>query len=317
MRLAIYEQERAGLDLITDGEARRASYSRHFLHGLNGIDITRLEEITQTGAVATRKRRTDADQDAYVQRNQMAPLVVDEISWKGPIVLEELRFLKRHANRPVKATVIGPLSLSRHVADRVYGDDEALVMALAAALNQELRALDAEGADVLQIDEPSFHSGVALARRFGKAAIERMVDGVRAPVIAHICYGYALVYTEKSASPTYPEALEILADCPIAAISLEYAQPKHQPELLRHCGDKHVVLDLLDLAAPDAETSGLIADRLRAALAVVPADRLHPAPDCGMWYLPRPLAYAKIAALAEGTRIVRTELGLDDPRAAA
>ena len=311
-RLAIFEQERAGLDLVTDGEMQRASYDRHFLHGLAGIDVTRLDEVAHTGSVETRKHHAEGHED-YVRANQMGPQVVGEISWKGPVAVEELRFLKRHARRPVKITVAGPLSLSRRVVDQVYRDDEALVMALAAGLNQELRTLDGEGADVLQIDEPAFHSNVHLAQRFGKAAIERMVDGVRAPVIVHVCYGYALVYAEKSASPTYPQALEILANCPIAGISLEYAQPKHEPALLSHCGDKHVVIGLLDLASPVPETADQIADQLRQALEVVPAQRLHPASDCGMWYLPRDLAYAKIAALAEGTGIVRRELGLAEP----
>lgn len=311
-RLSIYEQERAGLDLISDGEAQRVSYDRHFLSGLTGIDFGKLREIGLSGRVATSVRQEQGLED-FARNTRLGPCVTGEIRWRGPVALDELRFLKRHARRPVKMAVIGPLSLSKRVVDGYYGDDEALVLAFADALNRELRALDAGGADVLQIDEPGFHSNVPLARRVGKTAIERMVKGVNAPVIVHVCYGYALVFKDKSASPTYPEVLELLADCPIAGISLEYAQPKHEPPLLRHCGDKHVVIGLLDLASPVAETSAAVARRLRAALAEVPPERLHPAPDCGMWYLPRPLAFAKIAALAAGTNEVRRELALSRP----
>jgi len=315
VRLAIYEQERAGLDLVTDGEAQRAAYDRHFLAGLDGIDCALLERVKNASEIET-ARRNDAGAEEYADISAMKPRVIGKIRWRRAAGLDELTFLKRHAARPVKANVIGPVSLYAQVVDGFYGDDEQAVMAFAAALNNELIRLDAAGADVIQIDEPAFHSRLSLARRIGPAAIERMVQGVRAPVIVHVCYGYALVYDEKSASPTYPEVLELLSACPIAGISLEYEQPGHNPAILRHCGDKHVVLGLLDLGKADAETPDHVADRLRAALQVVPAERLHPSSDCGMWYLPRERAYAKIAALVAGTRIIREALRLGVPRAA-
>jgi 5-methyltetrahydropteroyltriglutamate--homocysteine methyltransferase len=302
--LALYEQERAGLDLVTDGEAQRSSYDRHFLQGLTGIDLTQTEQASVNSEVATVKRTIEGLEE-YTDLSETRPSIVGEVRWTKPIAVDELRFLKRHARKPAKVNVIGPLSLFLQTVDRFYYDREAAVMALAYAINQELLALEAAGADVIQLDEPAFHSRLSLARRIGRAAIARAVEGVRVPVLAHVCYGYAVVYKEKSASPSYPEVLEILADCPIAGISLEYEQPKHDPSLLRYCGDKHVVLGLLDLSTDRIETPQHIATRLCAALEVVPAARLHPSSDCGMWHLPRTVAFGKISALVAGAGRVR------------
>lgn len=308
-RLAIYEQERAGLDLVTDGEAQRAAYDRHFLSALTGIDASVPERIA-TNASYDWSHRDETGWEEYSRLNELKPRIIGEIGWSRSAARGELEFAKRHARRPVKATVIGPLSLYLQVVDRFYGAAEPAVMAFAAALNRELLSLEAAGADVLQIDEPTLHLNLPLAREVGRRAIGRVVQGLRTPVIVHVCYGYALVYREKSASPTYPEVLELLAGCPIAGISLEYEQPGHEPSILRHCGDKHVVLGLLDLGNKEAERADHVAARLTAALDVVPPERLHPASDCGMWYLPRELALAKISALVEGTRSVRAALGL-------
>lgn len=207
----------------------------------------------------------------------------------------------------IKATVVGPLTLATNLVDHFYGEAEALALALARALNGELRALEAAGADVIQIDEPGFHFDVAAVRAYGLDALTQLVAGVTVPVIVHVCYGYALVFREKSESPAYPELLERLSEAPVAGMSIEYEQPGHGPELLRRCGDKHVVLGLLDLGTEAVETPDHIARRLDAAMRVVPPERLHPASDCGMWYLPRPVADAKINALAAGARLVRAD----------
>jgi 5-methyltetrahydropteroyltriglutamate--homocysteine methyltransferase len=236
--------------------------------------------------------------------------VVAPLQFQRSVAASEVRFAKSVARRPLKAMVIGPVSLSLQLSDHVYGDAEAMVLDIATALNSEMRALEAAGADVLQIDEPSWHFNVELAQRVGQRAISRMVEGITAPIIVHVCYGYAIVYKEKSGSRDYPVVLELLAECPIAGISLEYAQPGHEPDILRCCGDKHVVLGLLDLGLQAVEAAADIAQRIRAALEVVPAERLHPCSDCGMWFLPRELAYAKISALVAATQIVRREIGL-------
>jgi 5-methyltetrahydropteroyltriglutamate--homocysteine methyltransferase len=240
--------------------------------------------------------------------------VTGPIRFQRSVASDEAAFAKSVASKPLKTTVIGPVSLSRQVSDHHYGDRDALVLDLAAALNQEMLALQAVGVDLLQIDEPAWHSDLDLVRRIGHQAISRMMEGISIPVVAHICYGYAIVFKEKTPSSDYPEVLELLAATPITGISLEYEQPGHGPDILKHCGDKHVLIGLLDLGKAEAETPGHVADRLMAALDVIPAERLHPSSDCGMWHLPRALAYAKIAALGEGTRIVKQRIGL--PQAA-
>jgi 5-methyltetrahydropteroyltriglutamate--homocysteine methyltransferase len=236
------------------------------------------------------------------------PKVVGEISWVTPRAVDELQFLRRLTNKPVKVNVVGPLTLSGSLIDTFYADRTALVLALARALNAELKALENEGANVLQIDEPGLHFDVDLARSVGQRAIAETVQGLRAPVIVHVCYGYAFLYREKSASALYPEILELLSECPIQAISIEYEQPQHQPSLLKHCGSKHVLLGLLNLGTQSIETPEHVAERLLAALEVVPPERLHPSSDCGMWFLPRHVASGKISSLVQGTNEVRKRL---------
>lgn len=307
VRLAVYEQERAGLDIITDGEQQRSAYDRHFLLGMDGIDFERLVPEPLREGIRTTRRRSAEDLGEFGKLVRLSPEVLSDIRWRGPVSVEELRFLKRHAQKPIKSNVPGPLTLATRLSDTFYRDEEALVMALAAALNQELLALDREGADILQIDEPAFHGRLSLARRIGVAAIARVVEGVRAPVIVHACYGYAIAFEEKRANPAYAEVLELLSSCPIAGISLEYEQPRHEPSLLQRCGDKHVLLGLLNLGTQEVEIPEHVAARLRAALEIVPPERLHPCSDCGMWFLPRDVAFGKISALVQGTALVRDQ----------
>ncbi|WP_425350657.1 hypothetical protein [Phyllobacterium sophorae] len=219
--LALYEQERAGLDLVNDGEAQRASYDRHFLKCLTGIDYTHPDHITTSSEVTSFK--TDSTGlDEYFSNSATKARVVSEISWAGPLTVDELEFTKAHASRPVKANLVGPITLAGQVSDHAYGDEKALVIAIAKALHQELLALQNAGADVLQIDEPYFQTRLSAARKYGREAIETLVKSIEVPVIVHVCYGYALAHKIKKVSPTYPEVLEILADCPIQGISLEY-----------------------------------------------------------------------------------------------
>lgn len=310
--LSILEQERAGLDIVTDGEAQRAAYDRHFLSGLSGIDTDQLVRQRPTDEVTTRTRRIEGVEER-TELSHRRPSVTGEIWFRSPVAVDELRFLRAHARRPVKIAVPGPLTLASRVADAFYRNEEALILALAAALNEELLSLQQAGADVLQVDEPAFHTHLSQAYRFGVAAVERTIQGISVPTIIHCCYGYAYAFAEKRVNPAYAEVLELLAATSATAISLEYEQPGHGPDLLRHCGDKHIVLGLLNLGTQEIETPEHVASRLRGALEVVPPERLHPCADCGMWFLPRSVAFGKISALVSGTNLERRRLDLERP----
>jgi len=292
VRLAVYDQERVGLDLLSDGEGRRLNFARHFSSAWLGVDAEQLGTVVQSRVGTVRY-----------------PRVVGPIRWPGPRVVDDLRYLKRLTDRPVKMTVVGPLTAAARLVDEYYHDPEALVSDCAAAVNAELRALDAEGCDLLQLDEPVLHTNLGPLRPYAVRALERALEGLATPVAVHVCYGYAYRFPSKEADPGYAAALEILAACPrVDWISLEYTQPGHEPEILRHCGSKGIVLGALDLATEAVERPEAIAARIRAALFVVAPERLHLAPDCGMWHLPRPSALAKLRALVLAAELVRTEV---------
>ena len=303
-RLAIADQERAGLDVITDGEERRHRFDSHFLR-FQGLDV---EQLGQWSMEKRDMSFVDLDPGLKGRLGQAyAPRVVDKVGWPGPIALEDLRFLKRHASRTVKMTVIGPLTAASRLVNEYYPDEEAMGMDIASVINQELRCLDAEGVDVIQLDEPDFHFRFDQASRWGTRALDVALEGIKTITAVHICYGYALV-GKKQVNPRYAQALEAIAASRAQQISLEYEQPGHGPDLLHHCGDKEVILGLLNLGSQEVETPEYIAGRIRDALDVIPADRLRLAPDCGMWFLPRDVAYSKLQALTAGTEIVRGEL---------
>lgn len=309
-RLSIYDQEKAGMDLLTDGEPWRSAWDRHFASKLGGLDTDQLANVavppSEITTVKFKKEGEYSRDDA-----DGLPRVVGPIEWLGPMTVKELEFAKRNTDRPLKTQIVGPFTVIDRLADEYYGDELELAMAVAAAFNKELRALEQAGAAVLHVDDPVMHSRFSRSKRLGIAPIERMIEGLTRPTTVHVCYGYAYSKESKAPSPTYPELLELLASCPsLTAMSIEYEQPRHQPDLLRHCGDKHVVLGLLDLGTTKVETPEHIASRIRAAMEVVPPERLHPSSDCGMWHLPREVAFGKIQSLVKGTDIVRRELGL-------
>jgi 5-methyltetrahydropteroyltriglutamate--homocysteine methyltransferase len=293
VRLAVYEQERAGLDLLSDGEGRRLNFARHFSMAWRGVDAERLGTLTNVRG-----------------HTAQYPRVVGPLEWPGPQTVDDLRRLKALTDRPVKVTVVGPLTAAARLVDEHYRDPEALVLACAAVINAELRALEAEGCDLLQLDDPALYLTAGPLQAYALPALERTLEGITTPVAVHVCYGYAYRYPTKQADPGYAGVLETLAACPrVDWISLEYAQPGHTPDLLRHCGDKGVILGVLDLATQTAERPEAVAALVRAALAVVPPARLHLSPDCGLWHLPRTVAWAKLRALALGAALVRHELG--------
>lgn len=287
--LAIWDMERAGVDIITDGEIRRESYSNRFALALEGLDPLR------PGTVEPRPGRV-------IQ----APRVVGPIRRARPVEVEDMRFLRSHTLKPARITLPGPFTLALQCVDEAYGDFEALVMAFAAAVNAEALDLQDAGADVIQLDEPWLRANPAAARRHAVKAIDRALQGVTAARAAHLCFGYGLVVPDQKPD-AYP-FLEELASSSLDQISIEAAEPGIDLSVLSALAGKTVMLGVLDLSTPEVETAQAVAGRIRKGLKVLAPERLMPAPDCGMKYLPRAEAFGKLSALAQGAAIVRREL---------
>jgi 5-methyltetrahydropteroyltriglutamate--homocysteine methyltransferase len=286
--LAIHEQERAGLDIITDGEQRRESYSNRFATALGGIDADR------PGTTLNRNGKPVP-----------VPRVVAPIRRMRPIEVRDLKLLRASTGRTVKATVPGPFTLSKQAQDDFYGDAEALAMDYAAAVNAEIMDLFAAGADIVQLDEPWMQQHPDDARRYGLKVLDRALAGVSGTAAVHLCFGYAALVHDKPSGYSFLSELE---SCKAQQISVEAAQPKLDLKVLQALPSKTIILGVIDLADMTVETPLLVADRIRRAMAYVPAERLVVAPDCGMKYLPRMIAFAKMQAMAAGAALVRREL---------
>ena len=286
--LAIRDQERAGLDIVTDGEQRRESYSNRFATALDGIDIE------TPGTVINRNGRAIP-----------VPRVVGPIRRTRPVELRDLKVLRANTDRAIKATVPGPFTMGRQAQDDYYKDEEAVALAYADAVNAEIKDLFAAGADVVQIDEPWMQQHPEKARKYGLKALARALSGVVGTVAIHLCFGYAAVVQDKPSGYSFLPELEA---CKAQQISIEAAQPKLDLKVLRELPSKTIILGVIDLADMTVETPQIVADRIRRALAHVPVERLVVAPDCGMKYLPRAVAFGKMKAMAEGAALVRREL---------
>ena len=287
--LAIQELERAGIDVITDGEIRRESYSNRFANALDGIDVA------APGVI----------RDRYGNETQV-PRVVGRIARTRPVEVRDMEFLRRHTTRTAKITLPGPFTMAQQAQNDAYPDVEALAMDFAAAVNAEAHDLERAGADVIQLDEPWLRNDPEAAARFAVAAINRALDGLTVPTAIHLCFGYAAVV--RRAKPTGYAFLPQLAATTATQISIEAAQPKLDLGVLSDLAGKSIILGVIDLADPAVETAEQVAARIRAGLERVPAARLIAAPDCGMKYLPRDVAFGKLAALSAGARLVRAEL---------
>jgi 5-methyltetrahydropteroyltriglutamate--homocysteine methyltransferase len=288
--LAIRDQERAGLDIITDGEMRRESYSNRFATALGGIDLEK------PGTVQGRGNFTIA-----------VPRVVGKIRRRHAVEARDMKFLRANTDRAAKITVPGPFTMSEQAQDDHYKDAAALAMDYAAAVNEEIKDLFAAGADVVQIDEPWMQARPQKARDYGLKALDRALEGVAGTTAVHLCFGYANAVKQK------PNAYDFLAELEASAvqqISIETAQPKLDCAALAKLS-KTVVLGVIDLADMNVEPAETVAARIRRALPYVPAERIVVAPDCGMKYLPRDVAFGKLRAMVEGARIVRKELGAE------
>jgi 5-methyltetrahydropteroyltriglutamate--homocysteine methyltransferase len=288
-RIAVRDMERAGVEVVTDGEMRRESYSNRFATALDGVDLDKPGvALDRTG------------------HENPVPRVTGPIRRARPVEVRDVEFLRSITDRRVKITVPGPFTMAQQAQDDFYGDGRSLALAYAEAVNDELKDLKAAGADVVQIDEPYLQARPEPAREYALEAIERALDGIEGETVLHTCFGYAhIVHTRL---PGYPFLRE-LNECAATHLSLEAAQPSLDPEVLRGVPDKAVVLGVLDLGSSEAETADVVADRIRRALTVVPPERLVVAPDCGMKYLPRDLAFRKLEAMVAGARLVEEDLG--------
>jgi 5-methyltetrahydropteroyltriglutamate--homocysteine methyltransferase len=287
--LAIKAQEQAGLDIITDGEIRRESYSNRFATALEGVDID------NPGTALDRSGHPNP-----------VPRVVGAIKRKHAVQVDDLLFLKRHTQRKVKVTVPGPFTMAQQAQIDFYGGSrEKAALDYAAAVNEEIRDLFAHGADIVQLDEPYMQARPEEARAFGLKALNRALEGVSGTVAVHICFGYAAIIHQRPSGYSF---LPELAQCDCAQVSIETAQSNLDCSVLTQLSNKKILLGVLDLSDMNPETPQQVAARIRRALPYVNARDIIVAPDCGMKYLPREVADAKLRAMVEGARIVRQEL---------
>src|SRR6266511_1390074 len=286
--LAIRDQERAGLDILTDGEQRRESYSNRFATALDGIDLDNPGKTpNRTGGFA------------------IVPRVVGPIRRKHPVEVRDAQFLRANTQRTIKMTVPGPFTMSAQCQDDFYGDEERLALDYAAAVNAEIKDLFAAGADIVQIDEPWMQSRPEKARKYGLKALDRALAGVQGTTAVHICFGYAAVVKDKPSGYSFLGEFEQSA---VGQVSIEAAQPKLDLSVLQQLPSKTIILGVIDLSDLTVEAPETVAARIRKALPFAPADRIVVAPACGLKYLQREVAFGKMRAIVEGAGMVRREL---------
>ncbi len=286
--LALRDQERVGIDIVSDGECRRESYFNHFANALGGIDVDNPGEMPgRTG------------------KPTMVPRVTGPITRSTGVQVRDVAFLRQQTDHPIKVTIPGAFTMARMARDEFYGDQGRLIAAYAAVLNAEIKDMKAAGADIIQIDEPHMQAHPEEARRHGVDAINQAFDGVEGTTIVHVCFGYAYVVQDKPSGYSFLQELDA---CDATAISIEAAQPRLDPSIIDRLPSKQIVYGVIDLGTDEIETPELVAERLRGAVAHAGAERIIAAPDCGMKYLSREVAFGKLSALAAGAAIVRREV---------
>jgi 5-methyltetrahydropteroyltriglutamate--homocysteine methyltransferase len=285
---AIRSQEEAGLDVVTDGEIRRESYSNHFATALDGLDLEHPGTVRNRSGI-----------DIPV------PRVTGEIRRPAPVQVDDVRFLRAHTDRSIKITVPGPFTMAQQAQDDFYADDRGLALAYADVVKEEIADLFAAGADIVQVDEPWLQARPEVARRYGAEAVTRAIGDAAGPVHVHLCFGYAAMVSDRPEGYSF---LAELADTPADTISIETAQSHLDPAVLRPLRSKGIALGVLDLSTPDVETAETVADRVRRALDHVDVDRLVLSSDCGLKYLPRASAAGKMRSLAQAAAVLRSGL---------
>jgi 5-methyltetrahydropteroyltriglutamate--homocysteine methyltransferase len=287
--LAIRAQEAAGLDIITDGEIRRESYSNRFATALDGVDID------NPGSALDRSGQPNP-----------VPRIVGPVRRRHPVEVDDLRFLRRNTTRPVKITVPGPFTMSQQAQNDFYPSEEAAAMDYAVAVNEELRDLFAAGADIVQIDEPYMQARPEKARAYGLRALNRALDGIDGTTAVHICFGYAAIIHERPSGYSF---LPELAGCACRQLSIETAQSGLDCAVLAKLPGKKIMVGCIDLSDLRVETPQTVVARIKRALPFVAKENVILAPDCGMKYLPRDVADGKLRAMVEGARLLRAEYG--------
>jgi 5-methyltetrahydropteroyltriglutamate--homocysteine methyltransferase len=287
--IAIRAQEDAGLDIVTDGEIRRESYSNRFATALDGVDID------NPGTALDRSGHPNP-----------VPRVVGPVRRRHPVEADDVKFLRAATAKTIKITVPGPFTMAQQAQDDYYGSKEALAFGYAEAVNEEIRDLFAAGADIVQLDEPYLQARAAEAQQYGVKVINRALDGITGTTALHICFGYAAIIHERPAGYSF---LPELAACDVNQVSVETAQSNLDTSALTALDGKTVILGVIDLSDPAVETADVVAERVRRALPHVPAERIVLAPDCGMKYIPRETANGKMRAMADAAALLRAELG--------
>ncbi|MGD9739470.1 MAG: 5-methyltetrahydropteroyltriglutamate--homocysteine methyltransferase [Bauldia sp.] len=286
--IAIRDQERAGLDIITDGEARRESYSNRFATALEGVDID------NPGSALDRSGHPDP-----------VPRVVGPIRRKHAVETRDVAFLRANTDRMIKITVPGPFTMAQQAQNDFYKDEAEMASDYAAAVNAEIKDLFAAGADFVQIDEPYMQARPEKARKYGLEVLNKALEGVEGRTAVHICFGYAAIIHDRPSGYSFLTELE---GCRCHQVSLETAQSNLDTSVLNGLPSKDIVLGVIDLSTREIETPETVAARIRRALPYVAAERIIVAPDCGMKYLPREVAFGKMKAMVDGAAIVRAEL---------
>jgi len=288
--LAIRDQERAGVDIITDGEIRRESYSNRFATALEGVDME------HPGTALDRSGHPNP-----------VPRVIGKIGRKQPVQVRDVQFLRKNTDRMIKATVPGPYTMSQQAQNDFYTSEEAMALDYAVAVNEEIKDLFAGGADIVQIDEPYMQARPEKARQYGLKALERALEGISGTIAIHLCFGYAaIIHQRPSAYSFLPE----LAGTRVDQVSIEAAQSSLDCSILRKLPNKTIIVGVLDLSTNEVETAEMVSARIRRAITHVSPDRIVVAPDCGLKYLPRDVAFRKMQAMVAGARLVRSELGV-------
>jgi len=286
--IAIRDQERAGLDIITDGEMRRESYSNRFATALDGVDME--------------NHGTALDRSGHPNP---VPRVVGRIQRRHAVETRDVAFLRANTDRKIKITVPGPFTMAQQAQNDFYKDEAEMAHDYAVAVNAEIKDLFAAGADYVQVDEPYMQARPEKARAYGLAALDRALEGVEGQTAVHICFGYAAII---HARPTGYSFLPELCKCRVRQISIETAQSNLDTSVLKNFSDQTIILGVIDLASHKVETPEIVAERIRRALPHIDPARIILAPDCGMKYLPRDVAFGKMRAMVEGAAIVRREV---------